>query len=147
MAEQCKRAVRSKISPHGHRLYKLTENHFRTKDFKSYGCTWMKHTDNRFWGFDVKVYTASISSGEDLVHQGITSSRCKVQEGHCVPLEDKNRIILYDKVPKLKGEYRSLGDQEVIMAMGIASIPKLGTGGGIARYEREKWPIWILDIF
>ena len=86
---------------------------YRTKSTKNYDCKWMTTSDVRIYGYEIRTYPATIRTGEDIIHQAISNTRCKISDGHCEPGEDKKLIMIYGALPKLGDIYRNLGVHEV----------------------------------
>jgi hypothetical protein len=130
-AEQCTTALKNMESPRGHRIHRISKSLAKTRYEKDFKCTWMSTVDQRFFGYEIKSYEAVVRADEDVIHQALTTSKCRISEQFCIPKEDPKEIIVYDTIPALAGPYISLGIQEIVVAESLVSIPELGVGSSI----------------
>ena len=131
--QACKEAVKTKRSPHGHKILKLSENHYKVEDKKVYPCHWLQTNDQRNFGYEIRVFQAFIRSEQDIIHQSATKSRCSLEQGYCYPIEDHKQVLVYqENIPTLPSAYKYIGDYKVTQIESLITIPAIGSGGSIA---------------
>ena len=82
-AQHCRNAKNSMVSPHGHPISRVNAGHFQTTLKRSFSCSWLKHTDVRFFEYHIRLYKGYIRSDDPVLHNAITHTRCFI----------KNRVL------------------------------------------------------
>ena len=137
-AAQCKTALSRGISPRGHKIYRISRALAKTKFQKNFECDWMSTVDQRYFAYEIRSYAASIRTAEDVIHQSLTSTKCRLSEKYCVPNEFPKQVIVYDTTTKMADPYVSLGIQEIVVAESLVSIPALGIGSSIDFQDQQE---------
>ena len=99
----------------------------------------MEANDARRFGYQFKVYQGFIRSGQDLIHQAATRSRCLFAEGYCSPTEDHKLVLIYQRnIPKLPEIFKYMGNYQATRVGSLVTLPELGSGGSVSFETKES---------
>ena len=125
----CRTAVTTLHSPYG-LLTRHNSYMWKTTNTHTYDCTWLKTKTISFVVFTLSVHSASIRGDDQYLHQSLTTTHCRVNEQHCVPIETPSRMIVWTYSKNDTSLFRTLGIFSIKQVDNYILIPNLGIGGG-----------------
>ena len=113
---ECLQAKRTMLTGFG-KLVNVGVGKYRTRNKKSYYCTWASTHYVEYTQFWVEEWSGYIHGLDTLIHQTVTHSKCKVvpgeNQGSCVMSENPNKALVWEKIPGTPSTYRSLGNATI----------------------------------
>ena len=70
-------------------MKKIRENLYRMHIPRDYNCRWVQSRNIHTYGYELKVFPATVVAGDKFLHQEATATWCKVKEVNCVPTENE----------------------------------------------------------
>ena len=137
-AEECLRAVRYKMFRNV-RLRNLRPGVWGNDPHKNYNCAWLSAKTNRYLDMRMAVYTGSLEGADTRLHNDLTNSVCQYKKRYCVPREQPNSILAWERSQHAFKIYRPMGVHPVKQLNSFFLIPNLAIGGTVVSETKNAY--------